>query len=257
MDHWEALSKQRLKAIASRMGVTIGVVTEAADFIKTRLSQYPASMYIRPFAELAPNESAAVVPDVVMHARGESVSVEVLDSHSRLLGIDATYSDLYGSIRKGDSYLSDDDCRHIREHVERVKCILEAIALRKKTLTRVASHIADYQIGFLLHGPSQLRPLRQKDVAKALEVHESTICRAVAGKFCRLPSGETVSFEVFFDSALPVRIMIREIIARSAEPLSDGEITRKLAEQGVEIARRTVAKYREQLRVLPYQLRAA
>lgn len=146
---------------------------------------------------------------------------------------------------------------HIREHVERVKCILEAIALRKKTVARVATYIADYQQGFLLHGPSRLRPLRQKDVAKALEVHESTICRAVAGKFCKLPSGEAVSFEVFFDSAMPVRNMITEIISRSADPLTDSEITRKLSEQGIEIARRTVAKYREQLRVLPYQLRAA
>ncbi len=257
MDHWEAFSKLRFKAIAGKMGVTVGVVTEAADFIKDRLTPYPASMYCRPFGELAPNETAAVVPDVILHARSESVTVEVLDSHSRLLGIDGTYHDLYGSIRKGDSYLSDEDCRHIREHVERVKCILEAIALRRKTLTRVATYIADYQQGFLLHGPSQLRPLRQKDVAKALEVHESTICRAVAGKYCKLPSGETVSFEVFFDSAMPVRNMIREIIARSTEPLSDGEIARKLAEQGTQIARRTVAKYREQLRVLPYQLRAA
>lgn len=257
MDHWEALSKLRFKAIASRMGVTVGVVREAADLIKERLTPYPASMYARPFGELAPNESAAVVPDVIMYQRGEHVSVEVLDSHSRLLGVDETYEDLYASIRKGDSYLSAEDCRHIREHVERVKCILEAIELRKKTLTRVAAYIADYQKEFLLHGPSYLRPLRQKDVARALEVHESTVCRAIAGKYCKLPSGETVSFEVFFDSAMPIRNMIREIIARSAEPLSDGEIARKLAEQGVEIARRTVAKYREQLRVLPYQLRAA
>ena len=257
LDHWESFSKLRFKAIARRMDVTVGVVTEAADFIKTRLNPYPASMYAQPFAHLAPGLNAAVVPDVVIRASGESISVEVLDSHSRLLGVDETYDDLYGSIRRGNSYLSDEDCRHIREHVERVKCILEAIALRKKTLTRVATYIADYQAGFLLRGPSCLRPLRQKDVAKALEIHESTICRAVAGKYCRLPSGETVSFEMFFDSALPIRNMIREMIAHSAEPLSDGEIARKLAEQGVEIARRTVAKYREQLRVLPYQLRAA
>lgn len=256
-DHWEAFSKLRFKTIASRMGVSVGVVREAADLIKERLTPYPASMYARPFGQLAPNEVAAIVPDVVMHATADNVSVEVLDSHSRLLGIDETYEHLYASIRRGDTYLSAEECRHIREHVERVKCILEAIELRKKTLARVAAYIADYQKGFLLHGPSHLRPLRQKDVARALEVHESTVCRAIAGKYCKLPSGETVSFEVFFDSAMPIRNMIREIIARSAEPLSDGEIARKLTEQGVQIARRTVAKYREQLRVLPYQLRAA
>lgn len=115
----------------------------------------------------------------------------------------------------------------------------------------------DYQREFLIHGPSHLKPLRQKDLAQALGVHESTICRAVAGKYCRLPSGEVISFEVFFDSALPVRNLIRQIIAVSTEPLSDGDIAKRLAEQGITIARRTVAKYREQLKVLPYQLRAA
>jgi RNA polymerase sigma-54 factor len=154
-------------------------------------------------------------------------------------------------------YLSQEDCRHVREHVERVKCILEAIELRKKTLARVSTHLAEYQQEFLLHGPSKLRPLRQKDVAAKLGVHESTICRAVAGKFCRLPSGEVVSFELFFDSAMPIREMISQLIARSTEPLSDGEIAKRLTEQGVTIARRTVAKYRDQLKLLPYQLRAA
>lgn len=257
IDHWDDFSKLKLKLIAKNMEVPLGVVAEAAGFIKDHLTPYPASLYSQPFSELAPGDGAALVPDVMMRAKGDSISVDVLDSHGNQIGVDETYDDLYASIRQGDSYLSEDDARHIREHVERVKCILEAIALRKKTLARVANYIAEYQQGFLLHGPSHLRPLRQKDVAKALEVHESTICRAVAGKFCKLPSGETISFEVFFDSALPVRNMIREIIARSNEPMSDGEIAKRLAEQGTEIARRTVAKYREQLRVLPYQLRAA
>lgn len=257
LDHWDDFSKLKLKNIAKKMEVTPGVIAEAAAFIKDNLTPHPASTYSEPFSELTPGDGATVVPDAVMHARGDSIAVEVLDSYGSMLGIDETYDDLYGSIKQGESYLGEDDCRHIREHVERVKCILEAIALRKKTLARVASYIADYQQGFLLHGPSHLRPLKQKEVAQALEVHESTICRAIASKFCKLPSGETVSFDMFFDSALPVRTMIREIIARSSEPMTDGEIARKLGEQGVEIARRTVAKYREQLRMLPYQLRAA
>ena len=181
----------------------------------------------------------------------------MIDSHCSHIKIDETYENVYRSIQKSDSYLSDEDCKHVKEHVERVKCILEAIGLRKKTLARVATYLTDYQSGFIANGPSHLRPLRQKDLAKALEVHESTICRAVAGKYCRLPSGEVISFEVFFDSALPVRNMISQLIAHSTEPLSDGEITKRLAEQGVTLARRTVAKYREQLKLLPYQLRTA
>lgn len=256
-DYWGDFSRLKLKSIAKAMEAPVGVVEEAARFVKEHLSPYPASAYAQPFAEFVGDQSAAIVPDVVMRRSGDSIKVEVLDSYGNLLGIDETYEDLYGSIKQGDTYLNSEDCRHIREHVDRVRVILDAIALRKKTLARVASYIAEYQQAFLVSGPSKLRPLRQKDIAKALEVHESTICRAVAGKFCKLPSGEAVSFDVFFDSAMPIRTMIQEIIAHSAEPLSDNEIANKLSQQGVEIARRTVAKYRDQLRVLPYQLRSA
>ena len=88
-----------------------------------------------------------------------------------------------------------------------------------------------------------------------MEVHESTVSRALAGKFCRLPSSEVISFEVFFDSALPTKDMISRIVSASKEPLSDSDIARKLAEIGINIARRTVAKYREQMKMLPVQLR--
>ncbi len=256
-DHWEGFSRMRLKAIASRLGIGLEEVREACEFIRENLNPRPASLYRPAFGRLAPRETAAVVPDVVVRRSGDALMADVVDSHTRHLGIEETYERAYQALRTGEANLCDDDRRHIREHVERVKCILDAIQLRKKTLARVAIELTKCQKAFLLHGPSHLKPLRQKDLAKKLQVHESTICRAVAGKYCKLPSGEVVSFEVFFDAALPVRTMISQLIARSAEPLSDGEIARRLAEQGVTIARRTVAKYREQMRLLPYQLRAA
>jgi len=257
MDYWQEFSKVRHKAIAKKMGVPMAVVREACGFIRDRLTPRPAANYRAPFGELSPRENAAVAPDVVLRKRGDSFLAEAVDYHERLLNVDQTYEQIYESIKTSDPGMCDDDRKHIVEHVERVRSILEAIGLRKKTVTRVAAYLAEYQSDFLENGPSYLKPLRQKDVAKALGVHESTVCRAVAGKYCRLPSGEMISFDVFFDSALPVRNMIRQLIARSAQPLSDSEIASKLAEQGVTIARRTVAKYREQLGVLPYQLRAA
>jgi len=257
LDYWDDFSKMKLRAIAKAMNVTPDVILEACEFIKNNLTPRPASAYHAPFEDLAPRDSAAIVPDIVIIAHGDGFRAEVFDCHGSFARVDETYEETYQSIKRGDSYLSEDDCRHIREHVERVKCILEAIALRKKTLARVASYLADYQKQFIAHGPSHVKPLRQKEVAKALGVHESTICRAVADKYCKLPSGEVISFEVFFDSALPVRSMIRQIVARSTEPLSDSEIAKRLAENGFTVARRTVAKYREQLRMLPYQLRAA
>ncbi|MCL5104567.1 MAG: RNA polymerase factor sigma-54 [Armatimonadetes bacterium] len=257
LDHWEDFSRMKLKSIAKAMDVTLGVITEACEFIRDNLTPHPAAMYRAPFEELSPRDTAAIVPDVIVHRVGDSLTAEVVDCHGSFARIDQTYGDTYKSIKSGDCALGEDDVRHIREHVERVKCVLDAIGLRKKTLARVATFLIEYQKDFLLHGPSHLKPLRQKDVAKALEVHESTICRALAGKYCRTPSAEVISFEIFFDSALPIRNMISQLVARSVEPLSDGEIAKRLAENGVTIARRTVAKYREQLKMLPYQLRVA
>jgi RNA polymerase sigma-54 factor len=255
MDFWEDFSRMKLKAIAAAMNVSVHVVREACEFIRDGLNPRPASGYSASFSKLAPRHEVSVGPDVVVRRSGDSLVAEVVDCHGNHLSVDQTYDQIHSSIKQGDHRLSDEDCKHIREHVERVKAILDAIVMRKKTLARVAAFLVDYQKEFVLNGPSHLKPLRQKDVAKELGVHESTICRAVASKFCRLPSGEVISFDVFFDSALPIRTLIGQLIARSTEPLSDGEITKGLAEQGITIARRTVAKYREQLKVLPYQMR--
>lgn len=256
MDYWDNFSRMKLKAIAQQMEVPVSAVQEACEYIREFCNPRPASGYHAPFDELAPKETAAIVPDIIVQKKGDALVAKVVDCYGSSIKVDETYDEIYESLQSG-SCMSEDDCKHIREHVERVRTILEAISLRKKTLARVANYLLDYQKGFLTNGASHLKPLRQKDVAQALEVHESTICRALAGKSCRLPSGEVVSFEVFFDSALPIRYMISQLIARSTEPLSDNDITKKLAENGVTIARRTVAKYRDQLKVLPYQLRAA
>lgn len=257
LEHWDEFSKMRFKAVAKKMDVSIAVVREVGEFMRDHLTPRPASGHRDPFGDLAPRKEAAVVPDVIMRANGDSFIAEAADCHSAFLSVDETYDEAYRSIKLGESCLGEEDCKHIREHVERAKSILDALEMRKKTLVRVANHLAEYQKEFLRRGPSHLKTLRQKDVAGELGLHESTICRAIANKFCRLPSGELVSFDMFFDSALPIRNMIGQLIALSTEPLTDGEIAKRLAEQGVKIARRTVAKYREQIKVLPYQLRAA
>lgn len=257
IEHWDDFSRMRFKAIAARTGASLDEIKEAAEFIRDNLTPHPSSLYHEPYADLSPNQTAAVAPDVVMRPSGDAFVAEVVDRHSRTLDIDETYKRTYEAARAGSRKLGEDDSRHVREQVERVRCILEAIGLRRKTLGRVATYLADYQRDFIAGGPMRLRPLRQKDMARALGVHESTICRALANKYCQLPNGEVISFEVFFDSALPVRSLINQLISRSAEPLSDGDIAKRLADEGVTVARRTVAKYRDQLRVLPYQLRAA
>jgi RNA polymerase sigma-54 factor len=256
-EHWEDFSKVRFKSIAAKMGVSIDEVRDISDFIRENLTPHPASLYRAPYADLAPTQTAIATPDVIIRSVGDGFVAEVVDRHGRGIDIDETYNRTYHSIRTGDRCLGEEDSRHVKEQVERVRCILDAINLRKKTLARVATYLAEYQRDFIAGGPMRLRPLRQKDMAKALGLHESTICRALANKYCQMPNGDVISFEVFFDSALPVRTLISQLVSRSTEPMSDGDIARKLENEGVKIARRTVAKYRDQLRMLPFQLRAA
>jgi RNA polymerase sigma-54 factor len=256
-DYWEDLSRARVKSLAAKLSVGPSTIAEVSEFIRERLNPRPASAYRPPYEELTPRRAAVIVPDVVVRSCHDTYVAEVVGNYSSMVTLDKTYEAIYELSREDGSRLTEEEWKHVKEHVERVKGILEAISLRKKTIARVANYLVDYQQEFLAGGASYLKPLRQKDVAKALEIHESTVCRALANKYCRLPSGEVVSFEVFFDSALPVREMIGQIIARSIDPLSDSQIARALAAQGVSIARRTVAKYRQQLNVLPYNLRAA
>jgi RNA polymerase sigma-54 factor len=114
-------------------------------------------------------------------------------------------------------------------------------------LYRCTEFLARYQRAFLDHGPRFLRPLTLTQVARELGVYESTVSRALAGKFVQMPDGRVVSFEVFFDGSLPVRERIREFVASEPpdRPLTDEDLVERLREEGIFLARRTVTKYRE------------
>jgi len=254
---WDDFSRRRLKAVASRTRISPGLVADAAELIRERVTPNPSSLYTAPFRELAPDTSGAIVPDVIFHRCGGSFTAEVVDTLGSVVKVDETYAELNQAAESGDRTISACDAKHVREHVERVRTILDAISLRKQTLARVATYLAECQKGFLEIGASGMKALRQKDVAAAIGVHESTVCRALSDKYCRLPAGEVVPFQVFFDSAMPVRNLIKQIVETSSESLTDNEIAQRLSMQGVHIARRTVAKYRDQIRVLSYKLRAA
>ncbi|MGQ9454404.1 MAG: RNA polymerase factor sigma-54 [Armatimonadota bacterium] len=254
-EHWEDFSRLRFKHIASKLNISVEVVKKAREFIRLNLNPYPASAYHCPFRHTQPRETSVVVPDVMVVSNGWQIDVHVLDWVDQLIGIDESYKRASEMMKTNSQQFREDERQHIKEQLTRARNILEAIELRKNTLARVARAVVEHQKDFILKGCQYLKPLHQKKIAQELGLHESTVSRALANKYCRLPSNETVSFEVFFDSALPVREMISRIISISPKPLSDSEIARQLAEQGVVVARRTVAKYRAQLRELPYHLR--
>jgi RNA polymerase sigma-54 factor len=147
--------------------------------------------------------------------------------------------------------------------------MIRNVEQRFDTILRVSQAIVDHQSAFFSQGPSAMRPLILKDIAGELGLHESTISRATTQKFILTPFG-TLELKHFFGagvatesgdsaSATAVQAFIRQLVAEEnrAKPLSDNQIMLKLAAQGIVIARRTVAKYREALRIAPASVRKA
>jgi RNA polymerase sigma-54 factor len=156
---------------------------------------------------------------------------------------------------------------YIREKITKSKQFIQSIDQRMNTIYRIAVEIVRIQTDFFDHGVSMLKPLNMKTVAALLEVHETTISRAVAGKYMQTPQGQ-LSMKYFFKPGLKtasgedisnesVKAALAEIVRREdkKKPYSDAKLVTLLEEQGTKIARRTVAKYRDQLRVLPSHLR--
>jgi RNA polymerase sigma-54 factor len=152
----------------------------------------------------------------------------------------------------------DDAARaHIRKHVDQAQAFIAALRQRWDTMQRVSDALIEMQHDFLECGHLALKPLTRADVAHHIGLHESTVSRATDGKFVLLPSGQTAPFDDFFDASLPVKKALLDILEEenAGRPFSDEQLMRILRRRGVEIARRTIAKYREELGVLPSRLR--
>jgi RNA polymerase sigma-54 factor len=117
------------------------------------------------------------------------------------------------------------------------------------------ARIVAEQREFIIKGEKYMRPITRATLAQQLEVHESTISRAVSNKAVQMPNGRIIPLSNFFDRSLNVRTILREIIAQEPKPLSDSELADLLAERGIHVARRTVAKYRAMEGILPANLR--
>ena len=141
------------------------------------------------------------------------------------------------------------------EKVEEALLIDKCLRQSQNTLMRLASSLAQEQRAFILGTDRELRPLTRAELARRLEVHESTVSRAVSNKRAALPNGRIVPISRFFDRSLSVRDMVRSIVSDESKALSDMEIVSLLDKQGVHIARRTVAKYRAMEGILPMSLR--
>src|SRR4029077_8045352 len=154
--------------------------------------------------------------------------------------------------------MTDDERQHIRQYVTRAKFFIDNINQRRQTIGRITDVIVECQKDFLENGVQSLRPLTRAEVGERIGMHESTVSRATAGKYVLLPAGQGVAVSLLFPASRGTKDVIKNIIDAQdrGHPYSDQEIVEKLrTEHGIILARRTVAKYREELQILPARLR--
>jgi RNA polymerase sigma-54 factor len=139
----------------------------------------------------------------------------------------------------------------MREDLEKASLFIKCLQQRTNTILRMAQILVAIQERYIREGDKYLKPITRAEIAKKLGVHESTISRAVSSKTIQMTNKKIYPLSVFFDRSLQIRTEIKEIVEKEKEPLSDLQIVKKLEKNGIHIARRTVAKYRDMEGILP------
>ncbi len=249
-DHWQLLATRKLDRIARAMKVPSEEVEEAARFIRVHLNPFPAHGHAGPEAVVEARASYTW-PDVVILAVDDKFVVEVIEAQRLELRVASVYQEA----SKQAGQMGGQEREHVRQYVTRAKLFIQNIAQRRQTIKKITESIVKEQADFLRNGVRHLKPLTRSQIALAAGVDESTVSRATNGKNVLLPNGQVVSFDTFFTPALSVHDVMKEILANENRPMTDGEIARELETRGIHIARRTVAKYRAQIGILPSILR--
>ncbi len=211
----------------------------------------------RPGSAIDQAEPDYVIPDVIVRKHNERWRVELNPEIAPRIRVNASYASL---IRRADSSA---DNTYLRDQLQEAKWFIKSLQSRNETLLKVATRIVEHQQGFLDHGEEAMKPLILSDIAQAVEMHESTISRVTTQKFMHTPRG-IFELKYFFSShvstneggecsSTAIRAMIKKLIAAETpkKPLSDSKIAAMLGEQGIQVARRTVAKYREAMQIPP------
>jgi RNA polymerase sigma-54 factor len=252
-EHLAELGERKFRDVAVALGVDQRSVIATWEFVKANLNPYPTAAFTA--AVSGSGQRTLVRPDVLIREIDGELEVEVVESRRFSLRVTPIYSSLSSQLRGSEA--TEQDKQHVRDYVGRAKFFIDNINRRRATIQRIAECLAERQRDYLLHGVQHLVPLTRAEVGDLIGMHESTVSRATADKFVMIPSGEVVPFSHFFTASLGVKDQIRKLIEaeQPRHALSDQEIADHLAEEGIAIARRTVAKYRDELQILPARLR--
>jgi RNA polymerase sigma-54 factor len=252
--HLADLGRKRLPEVARRLGVSVEQVQKAANFIST-LDPKPGQIF-------TPDPNSYVLPDVSVDKIGEEYAVSLNGDQVPHLRISKTYKDLMTHGSNGNDVRD-----YIREKIRSGKFLIKSIHQRQQTILNIANEIVKRQHDFLENGTASLKPMTMAQIAETVGVHETTVSRAISGKYMATPQG-VFEMKYFFtpgyqtaEGATLSNTSVKEAISELVRaedphnPLSDKEIVEILSDRGIPIARRTVAKYRAELNILPSNLR--
>jgi RNA polymerase sigma-54 factor len=253
-DYMDALGKRRIPEIARGLGMDVEDVQEAIGRI-ARLEPRPGRAYLS-------DNNQYILPEVFVQRSGDEFIVTTNNEQIPHLRISNTYKDLMAQSGNSSEVLN-----YIREKIRAGKFLIKSLHQRQQTILNIGQEIVKRQREFMEKGVAFLKPLTMVQVAEVVGVHETTVSRAVSGKYMQTPQG-IFEMKYFFTAGIQtatgegmsntsVKDMIAEMFRKEdpTTPLSDQEIVKMLQEKGIVIARRTVAKYRSELNILPSNLR--
>ena len=263
-----AICKQPLEMLAKRDVKRLAVVVSESESLVKLAIALIARLEPKPGRRFIDVERNVVVPDVLVLAHG--VDKQGLPQFRAMLNPEVMprlkVNDIYASALKGGK---GDSHAGLQQRLQEARWMIKNIQQRFDTILRVSNAITQRQKSFFIHGELAMKPMVLREIAEELGLHESTISRVTTAKYMHTPYG-TFELKYFFGSGLgtdsgnnasstAVRALIKQLIASEnpKKPLSDNQLSDMLKEQGIDCARRTVAKYREALRIAPTNLRKA
>ncbi|HHJ14934.1 MAG TPA: RNA polymerase factor sigma-54 [Gammaproteobacteria bacterium] len=248
-EHVTLLGNRDYNQLMRRMRLGEGELQEVLKLIQ--------SLNPRPGSQITSATPQYVVPDVFVFKKKGKWQVDLNIEATPRLRINSHYASL---VRRADN---SEDNTYLRNHLQEARWFLKSLQSRHETLLKVARCIVDRQRNFFEYGDEAMKPLVLRDVAEAVDMHESTISRVTTQKYMHTPRG-IFEFKYFFSShvgtadggecsATAIRAIIKKLVAaeKPNKPLSDSKIASLLADQGIKVARRTIAKYRESMGIPP------
>lgn len=255
--HMTLVEKKHFAEIAKALNTTPLKIQTAYELIK-KLEPKPGSAFLKDISNY-------IQPDAVVYPNPDNDSefiIEIPDESIPELRI----SSMYRTMLK-DKQTDAQTKQFIKQRIQSGMDLIRAIAQRKSTIRQITEELVNAQKDFFIHGFSHLKPLRLKDISEKLKIHESTVSRAIQGKYILTPQG-TIPYKNFFSAKLGTEngsaesqksVMERIKFLTNQEdkrkPLSDAKIVQLLKNDGIVISRRTIAKYRDRLKILPTHLR--